>query len=221
MSKNTRRLIVALSAGPAVLLVALLWLYAWSQSPLSAEEVDRYIERIEAQTQIPGGRHDIPELRRFLDSDDGKPFYTVNLYEFHEQAQYLDDQTHQGSGQEAFARFSEVMLRLLARRASHPILGSDWADIASSGWDRIVVVRYRSRRDIAEIFASSEFSEASAHKWAALKRNDRMLVQGLHIPELHVPAALLALTGGVCALVFWRAQKQRQRLGSIDTIPII
>ena len=113
------------------------------------------------------------------------------------------------------------MLRLLARRASHPIFGSDWADTASSGWDRIVVVRYRSRRDIAEIFASSEFSEASAHKWAALKRNDRMLVQGLHIPELQVPAALLALTGGVCALVFWRAQKQRQRLGAIDTSPSV
>jgi uncharacterized protein (DUF1330 family) len=219
MSRVTPRLIVAVSAAPTILLLALLWLYAWSQSPLSPEEVDRYIERIEAQTQNPGGRHDIPELRRFLDSDDGKPFYTVNLYEFHEQAQYLEDQPYQGSGQEAFARFSEVMVRLLASRASHPIFGSDRAEFASSGWDRIVVVRYRSRRDIAEIFASSEFSEASAHKWAALKRNDRMLVQGLHIPELHVPAALLALSGGVCALAFWRAQRQRQRSGSIETIP--
>jgi uncharacterized protein (DUF1330 family) len=207
MSKSTGRLIIALGAVPAVLLAALLWLYAWSQTPLSAEEVDRYIERIEAQTQNPGGRHDIPELRRFLDSDDGNPFYTVNLYEFHEQAQYLDDQPHQGSGQEAFARFSEVMLRLLARRASHPIFGSQWADIASSGWDRIVIVRYRSRRDIAEIFASPEFAEASAHKWAALERNDRMLVQGLHIPELHIPAILLVLAGGVC--VIWARAADR------------
>lgn len=196
MSTITRRPILVSSAS-ALLLVALLWVYGWSQNPLSSEEVDRYIERIEAQTQNPGGRHDILELRRFLDSDDGNPFYTVNLYEFHEQAQYLDDQPHQGSGQEAFARFSEVMLRLLAKRASHPIFGSQWADLASSGWDRIVIVRYRSRRDIAEIFASPEFAEASAHKWAALERNDRMLVQGLHIPELHIPAILLLLAGGV------------------------
>lgn len=208
MSKSTGSVIVASGIALAALLVALLWLYAWSQNPLSPEEVNRYIERIEAQTQNPGGRHDMPELRRFLDSDDGKPFYTVNLYEFHERAQYLDDQPNQASGREAFSRFSEVMLRLLARRASHPIFGSDWADVASSGWDRIVIVRYRSRRDIAEIFASSEFSEASTHKWAALKRNDRMLVQGLHIPELHVPATLLVLAGGVCALTFWRAQKR-------------
>jgi uncharacterized protein (DUF1330 family) len=197
MSKITRRPMLVSSAASALLLVVLLWLYACSQNPLNAEEVDRYIERIEAQTQNPGGRHDIPALRRFLDSDDGNPFYTVNLYEFREQAQYLEDPPHRGSGQEAFARFSEVMLRLLASRASHPIFGSQWSDIASSDWDRIVIVRYRSRRDIAEIFASPEFAEASAHKWAALERNDRMLVQGLHIPELHIPAILLLLAAGV------------------------
>ena len=200
MSKIARHPILAVCVVSAALLLGLLWRYAWSQSPLSPEEVDGYIERIEAQTQNPGGRHDIPELRRFLEGDDGQPFYTVNLYEFHERAQYRGDQPDQGSGQEAFARFSEVMLRLLARQASHPIFGSDWADVASSGWDRIVIVRYRSRRDIAEIFASSEFSKASAHKWAALKRNDRMLVQGLHIPELHIPAALLALAVGISGL---------------------
>lgn len=202
MTKRTRRVAIALCVVPAVLLATLLWLYASSQRPLSTLEVDRYIERIEAQTQKPGGRHDIPELRRFLESDDGKPFYTVNLYEFHERAHYQDDQPHRGSGQEAFARFSEVMLQMLAKRASHPIFGSDWADIASSGWDRIVIVRYRSRRDIAEIFASAAFSDASQHKWAAIKRNDRMLVQGLHIPELHIPAALLALTAAASALAF-------------------
>jgi len=207
MPKVTRRLVLISSAASALLLVALLWTYAWSQNPLSADEVDRYIERIQAQTQNPGGRHDIPELRRFLDSDDGNPFYTVNLYEFREQAQYRDDTPHGGSGREAFARFSEVMLRLLASRASHPIFGSQWADIASSGWDRIVIVRYRSRRDIAEIFASPEFAEASAHKWAALQRNDRMLVQALHIPEFHIPAILLLVAGGAGILRTWPAAR--------------
>ncbi|MFT7671415.1 MAG: hypothetical protein ACI8X5_004133 [Planctomycetota bacterium] len=216
MSKIGSRLISALSAVFTILMLGLLWLYAFSQSPLSAEEVDRYIERIEAHAHKPGGRHDMAELRRFLDSDDGRAFYTVNLYEFNDRAQYFDDQPHQESGREAFGRFSKVMLRLLAKRASHPILGSDWADIASSGWDRIVVVRYRSRRDIAEIFASPEFSEASAHKWAALKRNDRMLVRGLHIPELHVPLAVLALAGGAfaaCLLLAESSSGRRHRVG--------
>jgi uncharacterized protein (DUF1330 family) len=207
---NSGRMIVGLAALSSILLVGLLWVYAGKQTPLSSEEVDRYLEQITSQTQVPGGRHDIPELRRFLESDDGRPFYTVNLYEFHERAQYLGDQADEASGREAFERFSEVMLRLLARRSSHPIFGSEWADSASSGWDRVVIVRYRSRRDIAEVFASPDFAEAGAHKWAALKRNDRMLVRALHIPELHVPLATLALAGGAIALSFWSAGHRRQ-----------
>ncbi len=53
-----------------------------------------------------------------------------------------------------------------------------------------------SRRDIAEVFANPAFADAAAHKWAALARNDRMLVQALHLPELQVPSALLALASG-------------------------
>ncbi len=101
------------------------------------------------------------------------------------------------------------MLRLLATRASHPIFGSDWADLASTGWDRIVIVRYRSRRDIAEIFASTEFAAAGAHKWAALERNDRMLVQGLlHIPDMKPLLIVLALLCG--AVEIWRGGKSEK-----------
>jgi hypothetical protein len=70
------------------------------------------------------------------------------------------------------------------QHASHPIFGSDWADSHLNPWDRLVIVRYRSRRDIGDIFASDEFAQASVHKWAGLDKNQRLLMQGLHIPEL-------------------------------------
>lgn len=197
MWKRTRRSALVLAGVPSALMIALLWLYAGHAKPLTPQEVDRYIAEIGAQPQAPGGRHDLIALRSFLESDDGKPFYTVNLYRFHERARYLDDEFEQGTGREAFERFSQVMLRLLAQHASHPILGSSWAHGSSSQWDRIVVVRYRSRRDIAQIFATPEFAEASAHKWAALAGHGRMLVQGLHVPELHVPIFGLAIACGV------------------------
>ena len=79
--------------------------------------------------------------------------------------------------------------------------GSAWTDDSISAWDRIVIVRYRSRRDMAEIFASPEFAEASAHKWAALKRNERMLVQGLHIPELYILAIVTLVFIGIFYLI--------------------
>ncbi len=213
---HRREIIRFLGAAMATLMIPLLLFYVGARQPLSSEEVDRYIARIQSQPQAPGGRHDVAALRRFLEGDDGRPFYTVILYDFHERAQYLDDQLNERTGQEAFDRFSEVMLRLLAQRSSHPIFASDWTDTEISAWDRIVIVRYRSRRDIAEIFASTEFADASAHKWAALKRNDRLVVQALHLAELQAPALLFALIGAGVFLLLRTAPPNRSRSSSTD-----
>ncbi len=181
--------------------IGALAFYSGTSGPLTELEIDRYLDRIESQTQVPGGRHDLPALRRFLEQDDGRPFYTVNLYAFHDRARYVDDRVDGGTGRDAYDRFSRVMVRLLAARSSHPIFGSDWIDSGTTTWDRIVIVRYRSRRDIAEVFASTEFAEASAHKWAAIAKNDRLLVQALHLPELHLPIGFLAV---ILAFVVFR-----------------
>jgi len=180
MIKNTKKAWVLIAAG--ILMLAGLWLYLGNGQVLTQQEVDEYIERIEAQAGNPG-RHDITALRHFLEQDDGQPFYTVNLYQYYQQANYPSGESLQ-TGREAFNKFSAVMVRLLAQRASHPIFGSDWADSHLNPWHRLVIVRYRSRSDIAAIFASTEFAQASIHKWAGLKHNQRLLVQGLHIPEL-------------------------------------
>lgn len=81
------------------------------------------------------------------------------------------------------------MVKLLAQNASHPIFGttsilSDSIDFTPDNWDRLVIVHYRSRRDMANIFASDEFANASAHKWAGIKSNHRLVVQATHIPSI-------------------------------------
>lgn len=169
---------------------------------LSAEEVDHYLSIIEGQDQQPGGRHDLIALRDFLEEDDGQPFYTVNLYRFHAEAQYLPqseyfDRSLGGSGKDAFARFSKAMIKLLVSHSSHPIFASNWAHDESSNWEKLVIVRYTSRRDIAELFASNEFADASEHKWAALAANERMIVQGLHIPSFYIIAVIMVLFVGL------------------------
>lgn len=176
-----RNLIVSIAIGTGTFLAMMYW-YQWSSSPLRQEDIARYLGQIEAQTHEPGGRHDMQALRSFLESDDGKPVYTVNMYEFNTTADYPDGSPFSGTGTEAFERFSSVMIKLMAARGSHPVFGSTWADSANSEWDRIVVVRYRSRRDLADLFATDAFAEASQHKWASIRRHDRMLVTALHIP---------------------------------------
>jgi uncharacterized protein (DUF1330 family) len=185
-----------------VLVLALVIGYHGGGDRLSADEVDHYLSIIAGQDQKPGGQHDLTALRDFLEKDDGQPFYTVNLYRFHAEAQYLPgseyfDSSVGGSGKTAFERFSKVMIKLLASHSSHPIFASHWVHDESSNWEKLVIVRYKSRRDIAELFASNEFADASEHKWAALAGNERMLVQGLHIPSFYIIALIVFLLAGL------------------------
>ncbi len=201
---------LGLMAGISVFLVTMYW-YSWSATALTSSEIDTYLDSIAAQDQVPGHEHDLILLRKFLEEDDGKPFYTVNLYRFYDQANYAPEEPLGGTGRDAFDRFSSVMLRLLASRASHPIFGSDWVFNDGTDWDRIVIVRYRSRRDIVDIFASDDFEAAAVHKWAGLSENGRMLVQGLHIPAAYLPVLLLSLLVALSTTLIFRVIARRTR----------
>ena len=205
------RLFMGLLTLALMVLVLLLVLagvigYHGGGNRLSDEEVEHYLSIIAGQDQKPGGRHDLIALRDFLEKDDGQPFYTVNLYRFHAEAQYLPGSEYfdrsvggsdGGSGKAAFERFSKVMIKLLASHSSHPIFASNWVHDESSNWEKLIIVRYKSRRNIAELFASNEFADASEHKWAALAANERMLVQGLHIPSFYIIALIVILLFGL------------------------
>lgn len=203
-------LVTASIALSAVALIGMLYWYEWSARALTPSEVDAYMTTIEAQTQVPGARHDLAALRSFLDSDDGKPVYTVNLYRFHAVADYPEGAGFSGTGTDAYARFSKIMLGLMVPRASHPVFGSSWAHPESSRWDRIVIVRYRSRRDLADLFATDAFPEASLHKWASISGHDRMLVQGRQIPDAKPVVALIALLLGALTFGIGRLAQGRR-----------
>lgn len=181
---------------PIVAVVIFTFWYQWSARALLPIEVDTYMQIIEAQTKNTSSKHDLPALRKFLNEDDGKPIYTVNMYNFNKIANYPTNSGFDGSGEQAYDRFSQTMVKLMLKRGSHPIFGSDWRDPSSSNWERIVIVRYRSRRDLADLFATPEFADASLHKWASIKDHERMLVKATHVPNAILIVALIAQ-------VFW------------------
>lgn len=172
-------------------LITFIYWYSGSSQPLNSKEIDAYLNTLAAQPHNPG-RHDLQQLERFMREDDGRAFYTVNLYQFNQFAKYPSFHPGEGTGLQAFTKFRQVMLQLLATHASHPIFGTHWIE-DTTPWQSLVIVRYRSRRDIIDIFASDTFATASIHKWAALKQNQRFIVQSLHIPELILPTGLLIL----------------------------
>ncbi|MEH6584019.1 MAG: hypothetical protein V7754_18945 [Halioglobus sp.] len=194
--KKYKLLTVSVFIPIGIIIVFMYW-YQWGTRILSPSDVNDYMGVIEAQTQKPGAKHDLHVLRKFLSEDDGKPFYTVNLYKFHAVAEYPEASGFSGTGEQAYDRFSSVMISLMVKRGSHPVYGSHWVDQANSDWDRIVIVRYRSRRDLIDLFATDDFAEASLHKWASLREHERMLVQALHIPNGITIIAMITIFIGI------------------------
>lgn len=192
-----KNLLAMTIAPPLIAFFMMMYWYQWGSSSLSPSEVEEYMAVLEAQTQTPGARHDLTALRNFLSEDDGKPIYTVNLYNFHDVASYPDGSAFGGTGAQAYERFSQIMVPLMLKRGSHPIYGSTWADRFNSKWDRIVIVRYRSRRDLVDLFATDDFADGSLHKWASLREHERMLVQALHLPDGKYIFTLIAILLGI------------------------
>lgn len=194
MVKNTLflKLIIALIA----VLLMLFLLSLSTSSVMTKEEANLYIDKIKAHNHSPGGQHHMDDLSDFFLSDDGKPFYTVNLYRYHEVAQYDEkregkEEQEQLSGEQAYTLFSDVMIKLLLSNNSYPIFASNWLNYSGKQWDRIVIVRYANRRAIANIFANEAYSAASEHKWASIKLHDRFIVQAVHLPEISILLLLL------------------------------
>lgn len=151
--------------GLAIVYAALI---AWHQplrGPLSEAEVRAAF----------GGQYDqmlqneATQAQAFLDfflNDDGRPFFMVNLNALPEQTPDVEDAARQ---------YGSFMMLQLLPRASYPVMSTDViAGLTNSlgvdltPFDRLVVVRYRSRRDFLEIVATSEFRQKVGNKGASL-----------------------------------------------------
>lgn len=191
LMKNNR--IKATKSIVIILLVITLIVGFIGSSPMSEKEALSYIQKVKEQKDTPGARHNLNELTEFLLSDDGKPFYTVNLYKFNDIAKYEPSEKLKLSGEQAYKLFSDEMIKLLISNSSYPIFASNWLNYSNKGWDRIVIVRYANRRAIAEIFSNDKFSLASKHKWASIAKHDRFIVQAIHLPELTLVLLMLCI----------------------------
>jgi len=164
--KSQVRVWVALGLLYAVLL-------AWHQplrGPLTEQEVRAaFGEHFSQIREAEDARAEA--LIDFFLTDDGRPFYMVNLNALPE-----------GEGPEDASRirdaardYAAFMAPRLLSRASYPVLSTDpFTSLNNSigtdlgQIDRVVVVRYRSRRDFLSIVTTPAFREAVEHKYASL-----------------------------------------------------
>ena len=195
--------------------------FGWYTSfggPLSDEEIDNYIARLESSEPAPPPER-IARLRRFMEEDTGDDFVMVNVIDIYETPLQIDGVEPGETSEEVMAKYMDYMLPELLSRASHPVLYGEAANTAMDlmnaegmeRWTRGAGMRYRSRRDLLEIAGNSEFADSHEFKVAAMRKTIAFPIDPWF--QLGDPRIVLALLLGLigCALS-WR-EAARQKLG--------
>jgi len=160
--------------GAALLYAAFRLWYDERRGPLRADEVERFVA---AFRETPGAElNDLETLRAFLAADDGREFYMLNLVRLSPT-----DVPHPKTGKPEPARkllreYIRGFLPVLIRHGGHPALQlakvggylDAWNVPPDPGWTLVGVMRYRSRRDMAELALDPRFTGAHPFKLAAI-----------------------------------------------------
>lgn len=151
----------------ALSLYALFWLwYCGVKGRLSKHEVDIFISSFEAKGL---SERVLSNIREFLEQDDGREFFMVNL---------LEIKSPKRESQKLLMGYFKKFVSGMIPRGGHPLflakaaaknienLNCEHAD----NWSSVGIIRYRSRRDFAQIVLKTFGSEHHSDKLLSLKK---------------------------------------------------
>lgn len=175
--------------------VAFLAFLTWHQplrGPLSEPEIRSAFGKNYEQMRS-GENSQASKLIQFFLSDDGRPFYMINMNALPEQTPEI---------KEAAFNYGSFMLPRLLARASYPVVSTNLAGhlVNSLGPglekpEQLIVVRYRSRRDFMEVISSQEFRIAIKDKVASL--DGWYTAPSTPSPLISIPQIVLILLLGI------------------------
>ncbi len=189
----------------AVYAVFWLW-YTGVRGPLSAEEVERYVERMAASGDAnPGDR---ARLRAFLEGDTGGDFVMSNAILMRKEPLRVGPVGPDESSADVMRRYMRYMFPAMLARASHPLFFGRavapaldvWGIENAYAWTMAGLVRYRSRRDLMEIATDPRFHDSHDFKVAAIEKTVAFPVEPvlrLGDPRLLLGLALFPLAAGL------------------------
>jgi hypothetical protein len=193
---------------PALSVYALFlaWYVNW-RGPLRAAEVKAFIDRLDSREAGGGERNDIEAFRRFLEADDGREFFMVNVVRI-APGEVVGPDGVTRPAREVFERYTRHFLPALFARGGHPALAASkvgpyfdaWGVPPDPGWSLLGYMRYRSRRDLAVLVADPRFSGAHDFKFAAMPQTFSFPTQP-RIMTLAGPTVTVALVLAVLALL--------------------
>jgi hypothetical protein len=193
-----------------VLLALFVAVWLW-QNPgiiggrLSAQEIAHLLPVVEA---LPFPADERPELlrrmRAWMEGDDGKPFYMLNLMRYYPELRRLPDAPDfQGTPKESNARYEAATKPMLLRVGGYPVYAGTphgknliEHDPALDDWSRLLLVRYPSRRAFLKLLTDPAYRQIEPYKLMALR-----LVLTPTTAQLVLPSVPL-LAGGVLLVIF-------------------
>jgi len=189
----------------------LTW-YGGFSSPVTEQELESYIEEFKAASQTQGADPSGPikYMRDLAASDQGGEFLMVNLMDFREVAAYPPESpwANDPDPLAADARYTEKIAPLLLKRGSHPVLlgpvtGKFIIEGVWGDWDSVVIIRYRSVRDMLEmIIEMAALGDVAIHKWASMEKTQVFPVKSSFVfPGLRLLVALFLIALAIAVKV--------------------
>ena len=190
----------------------LSWYVNWRGS-LSKAEIDTVMARIQANNVGHGDQDELPVLRRFLEADDGREFFMLNVIRLSD-TDVADPVTGEmRPAREVMAGYTRMFMPALVARGGHPALAArriggmvdTWGLKEVPEWSMMGYMRYRSRRDLAYLVCNPRFGGAHAFKFAAMPQTfnfpTRPMIMTLAGPRIWV-GLVLALAAAVSQIAW-------------------
>ena len=162
----------------ALVYAVFFYWYTSFEGPLTQEEIVHFTEVVNG---APGMEDEQARIWiEFMDSDTGDDWAMWNAVDLAEWPKPIEGVEPGATSEEVVNRYAEPFFAKAVLRASHPVLSGAaaapaldlWGVEGAEEWDRGILVRYRSRRDIMEIMEEMVTSQESIHafKVAAVEK---------------------------------------------------
>lgn len=186
-----------------------LWLASWLwQNPgalggrIGAQDRARFLAGVEKLPFPPQDRAEmVKRLGAWIDSDDGKPVYMLNLMRFYpELNRFPGSLAFQGTPQQSNAIYESTAIPMLFKLGGYPVYAGTMRakNILEykpelDDWSRLLVVRYPSRRAFMELVSDPAYAKVAPYKLMALSVTLSPTTSEMVIPELSLLAGAVLL----------------------------
>lgn len=137
----------------------------------------------------------IQEFRELCKSDDGKEFYMVNLIRY--KKEIINDIDPMAEND----KYMKAIIPLLFKYGGHPMFMSTYMGRfihpeGNDDWDEIVIIRYRSRKDMLKMAADAAKLNLGDSKYSAIDNTQVFPVKGkiTGVPVKLIATILLILS---------------------------